>query len=118
VLKKLSKRCFNNSPSREDIIIVKETSPSSSPYLCLMANGNTEMKGEPSNDSQVSECDNDIMYKSLMDHICTLDAMLDKDSDKIKALTNTNTSITTNFVELHESHVDLAKMYALLVESN
>src|SRR5438876_8763354 len=54
----------------------------------------------------------------LMDHIRSLDAMLDKDSDKIKALTNTNASLTTNFEELHESHVELAKKYFLLVESN
>src|SRR6266540_2879551 len=57
-------------------------------------------------------------YKSLMDHIRSLDAMLDKDSDKIKVLTNTNASLTTNFEEIHESHVELAKKYALLVESN
>src|SRR5438128_5069409 len=59
---------------------------SSSPRGCLIANGNAEVRGETSHDSKVSECDNDAMYQSLMDHFRSLDIMLDKDSDKIKDL--------------------------------
>src|SRR6266498_23457 len=58
------------------------------------------------------------MYNSLMDHICSLDIMLDKDSDKIKDLSKTNVSLTTKLEKLNESHEELAKKYALLVESN
>ena len=58
------------------------------------------------------------MYNSLMDHIRSLDIMLDKDSDKIKDLSNTNVSLTTKLDKLNESHEELAKMYILLVESN
>ena len=76
------------------------------------------MRGEPPNDSKVSKCDDDIMYKSLMDHIHSLDIMLDKDSDKIKDLSKTNVSLTTKLEKLNESHEELAKKYALLVESN
>src|SRR6266498_1511972 len=116
--KRLNKRCFGDSPSKVDILIAKETSPSSSSYLCLLAKGNIEVRGEPSNNSQVSKCDDDVMYKSLMDHIRSLDIMLDKDSDKIKELSKTNGSLTTKLDKLNESHEELAKKYALLVESN
>src|SRR6266498_3365210 len=116
--KGLNKRCSGDSPSRIDILIAKETSPSSSSQLCLLAKGNTEVRGEPSNDSQVSKCDDDVLYKSLMDHIRSLDIMLDKDSDKIKDLSKTNVSLTTKLDKLNESHEELAKKYALLVESN
>src|SRR6266540_3476584 len=58
------------------------------------------------------------MYKSLMDHIRSLDIMLDKDSDKIKDLSKTNVSLPTKLEKLNESHEELAKKYALLVESN
>src|SRR5438128_7227347 len=75
-------------------------------------------QGEPSNDSQVSKCDDDVMYNSLMDHIRSLDIILDKDSDKIKDLSKTNVSLTTKLEKLNESHEELAKKYALLVESN
>src|SRR6266540_5726640 len=88
-LKGLNKICSDDSPSRVDIIIAKETSPSSSSHLCLLAKGSTEVRGEPLNDSQVSKCDDDVMYKSLMDHIHSLDIILDKDSDKIKDLSKT-----------------------------
>ena len=116
--KGLNKRCSGDSPSRIDILIAKETSPSSSSQLGLLAKGNTEVRGEHSNDSQVSKCDNDVMYNSLMDHIRSLDIMLDKDSDKIKDLSKTNVSLTTELDKLNESHEELAKKYALLVESN
>src|SRR5436190_2992262 len=114
----LNKRCSGDSPSRIDILIAKETSPSSSSQLCLLAKGNTEVRGEPSNDSQVRKCDDDAMYNSLMDHIRSLDIMLDKDSDKIKDLSKTNVSLITKLDKLNESHEELAKKYALLVESN
>src|SRR6266542_3866607 len=94
LLKGLNKICSGNSPSRVDILITKRTSPSSSSYLCLLAKGNTEVRGEPPNDSKVSKCDDNIMYKSLMDHIRSLDIMLDKDSDKIKDLSKTIVSLT------------------------
>ena len=116
--KGLNKKSSGDSSSRIDILIAKETSPSSSPQLCLLAKGNTEVRGEPSNDSQVSKCDDDVMYKSLMDHIRSLDIMLDKDSDKIKDLSKTNVSLATKLDKLNESHVELANKYALLVESN
>src|SRR5213592_3221482 len=58
------------------------------------------------------------MYNSLMDHIRSLDIVLDKDSDKIKDLSKTNISLTTELDKLNESHEELAKKYALLVESN
>src|SRR5438128_232504 len=116
--KGLNKRCSGDSPSRIDILIAKETSPSSSSQLCLLAKGNTEVRGEPSNDSHVSKCDDDAMYNSFMDHIRSLDIMLDKDSDKIKDLSKTNVSLTTKLDKLNESHEELAKKYALLVESN
>src|SRR6266508_4387915 len=58
------------------------------------------------------------MYKSLIDHIRSLDIMLDKDSDKIKDLSKSNVSLTTKLDKLNESHEELAKKYALLVESN
>src|SRR6266498_2583264 len=96
----------------------KETLPSSSSQLCLLAKGNIEVRGEPSNDSQVSKCDDDVMYNSIMDHIHSLDIMLDKDSDKIKDLSKTNVSLTTKLDKLNESHEELAKKYTLLVESN
>src|SRR5438876_1008632 len=86
----LNKRCSGDSPSKVDILIAKETSPYSSSHLCLLAKGNTEVRGEPSNESQVSKCDADVMYKSLMDHIRSLDIILDKDSDKIKNLSKSN----------------------------
>src|SRR5207237_2314518 len=70
--KGLNKRCSGDSPSRIDILIAKETSPSSSSQLCLLANGNIEIRAEPSNDSQVSKCDNDVRYKSLMYNIRSL----------------------------------------------
>src|SRR5436190_9951446 len=117
-LKGLNKRCSGDSSSRIDILIAKETSPSSSSHLCLLAKGNTEVREESPNDSQVSKCDDDVMYKSLMDHIRSLDIMLDKDSDKIKDLSKTNVSLTTKLDKLNESHEELAKKYALLVESN
>src|SRR6266508_99852 len=101
-----------------NILIAKETLPSSSSQLCLLAKGNIEVRGESSNDSQVNKCDDDVMYKSLMDHIRSLDIMLDKDSDKIKDLSKTNVSLTTKLDKLNESHEELAKKYALLVESN
>src|SRR5438876_2328050 len=116
--KRLNKRCSGDSTSRIDILISKETSPSSSSQLCLLAKGNTKVRGEPSNDSQVSKCDDDAMYNSLLDHIRSLDIMLDKDSDKIKDLSKTNVSLTTKLDKLNESHEELAKKYALLVESN
>src|SRR6266498_3489322 len=116
--KGLNKRCSSDSPSKVDILIAKETSPSSSSHLCLLAKGNTEVRGEPSNDSQVRKCDDDAMYNSLMDHIRSLDIMLDKDSDKIKDLSKINVFITTKLHKLNESHEELAKKYALLVESN
>src|SRR5438552_1965951 len=116
--KGLNKRCSGNSPSRIDILIAKETSPSSLSQLCLLAKGNVEVRGEPSNDSQVSKCDDDVMYKSLMDHIRSLDIMLDKDSNKIKDLSKTNVSLATKLDKLNESREELAKKYALLVESN
>src|SRR5437763_9528948 len=84
--KGLNKRCSSDSSSRMNILIAKETLPSSSSQLCLLAKGNIEVRGEPSNDSQVSNCDDDAMYKSLIDHIRSLDIILDKDSDKIKDL--------------------------------
>src|SRR6266498_2096481 len=117
-LKGLNKRCSSDSPSRVDILTAKETSSSSSLNLCLLAKGNTEVRGEPPNDSKVSKCHDDVMYKSLMDHIHSLDIMLDKDSDKIKDLSKTNVSLTTKLCKLNESHEELAKKYALLVESN
>src|SRR5438105_12175436 len=98
------KRCSGDSPSRVDILIAKETSPSSSSHLCLLAKGNTEVRGEPLNNSQVSKCDDDVMYKSLMDHIRSLDIMLDKESDKIKDLSKTNVFLTTKLEKLNESH--------------
>src|SRR5437016_14043499 len=101
-----------------NILIAKETLPSSLSHLCLLAKGNIEVRGEPSNDSQVSKCDDDVMYKSLMDHISSLDIILDRDSDKIKDLSKTNVSLTTKLEKLNESHEELAKKYALLVESN
>src|SRR6266540_3793918 len=116
--KGLNKRCSSDTPSRIDILIAKETSPSSSSQLCILAKGNIKIRGEPSNDSQVSKCDDDVMYKSLMDHIRSLDIMLDKDSDKIKDLSKINVSLTTKLEKLNESHEELAKKYALLVESN
>src|SRR5438128_10782595 len=116
--KGLNKRCSGDSSSKVDILIAKETSPSSSSHLCLLARGNIEVRGEPSNDSQVSKCDDDVMYKSLMDHIRSLDIMLYKYSDKIKDLSKTNVSLTTKLHKLNESHEELAKKYALLVESN
>src|SRR6266498_2710588 len=58
------------------------------------------------------------MYNSLMDHIRSLNIMLDKDSDKIKDLSKTNVSLTTKLDKVNESHEELAKKYALLVESN
>src|SRR5438876_4145446 len=99
-LKGPNKRCSGDSSSKVDILIAKETSPSSSSHLCLLAKGNIEVRGEPSNDSQVSKCDDDVMYKSLMDHIRSLDIMLDKDSDKIKDLSKTNGSLTTKLESL------------------
>src|SRR5438132_6255292 len=116
--KGLNKRCSGDSLSRIDILIAKETSPSSSSQLCLLAKGNTEVREEPSNDSQVSKCDDDAMYKSLIDHIRSLDIMLDKYSDKIKDLSKTNAFLTTKLDKLNESHEELAKKYALLVESH
>src|SRR5436190_16550479 len=116
--KGLNKKSSGDSSSRMNILIAKETLPSSSPQLCLLAKGNIEVRGEPSNDSQVNKCDDDLMYKSLMDHIRSLDIMLDKDSDKIKDLSKTNLSLTTKIDKLNESHEELAQMYALLVESN
>src|SRR5438105_2620453 len=112
-----NKRCSDDSPSRVDIVIAKEISPSSSSHLCLLAKGNTEVRGEPPNDSKVSKCD-DVMNKSLMDHIRSLGIMLDKDSDKIKDLSKTNVSLTTKLEKLNERHEELAKKNALLVESN
>src|SRR6266540_6341166 len=117
-LKGLNKRCSGDSPSRIDILIAKKTSPSSSSHLCLLAKGNTEVRGEPPNDSKVSKCDDDVMYKSLMDHIRSLDIMLDKDSDKIKDLSKINVFLITKLDKLNESHEELAKKYALLIESN
>src|SRR5438128_9637698 len=75
--KGLNKRCSDDSPSRVDILIAKGASPSSSLHLCLLAKGNTKVRGEPPNDSKVSKCDDDVMYKTLMDHIRSLDIMLD-----------------------------------------
>src|SRR6266540_957232 len=117
-LKGSNKRCSGNSSSKLDILIAKETSPSSSSHLCLLAKGNTEVRRESLNDSKVSECDDDVMYKYLMDHIRSLDIMLDKDSDKINDLSKTNVSLTTKLDKINESHEELAKKYALLVESN
>src|SRR5438128_12698845 len=116
--KGLNKRCSGDTSSKLDILIAKETSSFSSSHLCLLAKGNIEVRGEPSNDSQVSKCDDDVMYKFLMDHIRSLDIMLDKDSDKIKDLSKTNVSLTTKLDKLNKSHEELAKKYALLVESN
>ena len=116
--KGLNKRCSGDTSSKVDILIGEETSSSSSSHLCLLAKGNTEVRGEPLNDSQVSKCDDDVMYKSLVDHIRSLDIILDKDSDKIKDLSKTNVSLTTKLEKLNESHEELAKKYALLVESN
>src|SRR5438128_1238449 len=101
-----------------NILIASETLPSSSSQVCLLAKGNIEVRGEPSNDSQVNNCDDDVMYKSLMDHIRSLDIMLGKDSDKIKDLSKTNVSLATKLDKLNEIHEELAKKYALLVESN
>src|SRR6266542_203504 len=117
-LKGPNKRCSGDSSSKVDILIAKETSPSSSSHLCLLAKGNTKVRGEPTNDYIVSKCDDDVIYKSLMDHIHSLDIMLDKDSDKIKDLSKTNISLTTKLEKLNESHEELAKKYTLLVESN
>src|SRR5438105_10157038 len=117
-LKGPNKRCSGDSLSKLDILIAKKISPSSSSHLCLLAKGNTEVRGESLNDSKVSKCDDDVMYKSLIDHIHSLDIMLDKDSDKIKDLSKTNVSLTTKLEKLNESHEELAKKYALLVESN
>src|SRR6266498_3475447 len=117
-LKGPNKRCSGDTSSKVDILIAKKTSPSSSSHLCLLAKGNIEVRGEPSNDSQVSKCDDNVMYKSLMDHIHSLDIMLDKDSDKIKDLSKTNGYLTTKLENLNESHEEIAKKYALLVESN
>src|SRR5213075_2881446 len=116
--KGLNKRWSGDSPSRIYILIAKETSPSSSSQLCLLAKGTTEVRGELSIDFQVSKCDDDAMYNSLMDHIRSLDIILDKDSDKIKDLSKTNVSLTTKLDKLNESHEELTKKYALLVESN
>src|SRR5438105_10542106 len=116
--KGLNKKSSGDSSSRMNILIAKETLPSSSSQLCLLAKGNIEVRGEPSNDSQVSKCNDDVMYNSLMDHILSLDIMLDKDSDKIKDLSKTNVSLTTKLDKLNESHEELAKKYALLVEYN
>src|SRR6266542_914019 len=116
--KGLNKRCSGDTSSKVDILIAKETSSSFSSYLCLLAKGNIEVRGEPSNDSQVSKCDDDVMYNSLMDHIRSLDIILDKDSNKIKDLSKTNVSLTTKRDKLNESHEELAKKYALLIESN
>ena len=115
--KGLNKKSFGDSSSRMNILIAKESLPSSSSQLCLLAKGNIEVRGEPPNDSQVSKCDH-VMYKSLMDHIRSLDIMLDKDSDKIKDLSKTNVFLATKLDKLNESHEELAKKYALLVESN
>src|SRR5438132_6281648 len=101
-----------------NILIAKESLPSSSLQLCLLAKGNTKVRGEPSNDSHVSKCDDDAMYNSFMDHILSLDIMLDKDSNKIKDLSKTNVSLATKLDKLNESREELAKKYALLVESN
>src|SRR5205814_10668593 len=60
----------------------------------------------------------DVMYKSLMDHIRSLDIILDKDSDKIKNLSKINVSLTTKLDKLNESYEELAKNDDLLVESN
>src|SRR5438105_8121393 len=117
-LKWPNKRCSGDSSSKLDILIAKETSPSSSSHLCLLTKGNTEVRGESLNDSKVSKCDDDVMYKSLMNHIHSLDIMLDKDSDKIKDLSKINVSLTSKLEKLNESHEELAKKYALLVESN
>src|SRR5436190_839137 len=116
--KGLNKKSSGDSSSRMNILIAKESLPSSSPQLCLLGKGNIEVRGEPSNDSQVSKCDDDAMYKSLIGHIRSLDIMLDKDSDKIKDLSKTNASLTTKLDKLNESHEELAKKYALLVECN
>src|SRR5438132_9546403 len=116
--KGLNKRCSGDTSSKVYILIAKETSSSSSSHLCLLAKGNIEVRGEPSNDSQVSKCDDDVMYKSLMDHISSLDIILDRNSDKIKDLSKTNVSFTTKLDKLNEIHEELAKKYALLVESN
>src|SRR6266508_2696283 len=117
-LKEPNKRCSGDSSSKLDILIAKETSPFSSLHLWLLTKGYTKVRGEPPNDSKVSKCDDDVMYKSLMDHIRSLDIMLDKNSDKIKDLSKTNVFLTTKLEKLNESHEELAKKYALLVESN
>src|SRR5207244_9137504 len=96
----LNKESASDSSSRVNILITKETLPSSSSQLCLLAKGNIEVRGEPLNDSQVNKCDDDVMYKSLMDHIRALDIMLDKDSDKIKDLSKTNDSLSLNLTSL------------------
>src|SRR6266540_5382144 len=118
LLKGLNKRCSGDSSSKIDILIAKETSPPSSSHLCLLAHDNTKVRGEPPNDSKVSKCDDDVMYKSLMDYIHSLYIMLDKDSDKINDLSEINVSLTTKLEKLNESNEELAKKYALLVESN
>src|SRR5438105_3996300 len=58
------------------------------------------------------------MIKYLMEHINSLNIMLNKESDKIKDLSKTNGSPTTKLEKLNESHEELANKYALLVESN
>src|SRR5438105_3674355 len=116
--KGLNKKSSGDSSSRMNILIAKESLPSSSSQLCLLAKGNIEVRGEPPNDSQVSKCDDDAMYKSLIDHILSLNIMLDKDSDKVKDLSKSNVSLTTKLDKLNESHEELAKKYALLVVSN
>ena len=57
--KGLNKKSSGDSSSRMNILIAKETLSSSSSQLCLLAKGNIEVRGEPSNDSQVSKCDDD-----------------------------------------------------------
>src|SRR5438132_11983419 len=67
--KGLKKKSSGDSSSRMNILIAKETLSSSSSQLCLLAKGDIEVRGELSNDSQVSKCNDDVMYNSLMDHI-------------------------------------------------
>ena len=43
-----------------------------------------------------------------MDHIRSLDIMLDKDSDKIKDLSKTNVSLTTKLDKPNESQIGRA----------
>src|SRR5438132_14083738 len=81
-LKGPNKRCSGDSSSKLDILIAKETSPSSSSHLYLVAKRNTEVRGESLNDSKVSKCDDEVLYKSLMDHFCALDIRVDNDTDK------------------------------------